>query len=482
MSSKAVSTSPDKWLRGLYRATARQSVTVGYVTCWNGPYGGGGDGLISAGTELLFHWPIPDKASAITASLVQYHALETSLIPQEDVQSRRYRGYYLVVDVDVLLTMFDLELCLPLNPEHLNWPEVNHTPSQIAGCLLGSAFGDAVGLNYEGLSAKRMQRYADTISRRGLLLGKRFFSDDTEHHTLTSLSLLASRGDLSRFTSQMGWRLRKWFLALPPATGMATLRACIKLCLGFPARFSGVYSAGNGPMMRAGVLGVCLGKRPDELMAWVRANSCITHSDPLATYCAYAVALACYVSASNCTPQTYYQLLANQLPVDDASNNLLEQVARVVAAETYQQAEADFLHAESLEKGVTGYSVHTLKAVLHVWWRYGDRPAQAIEHMIAMGGDTDTSAAILGAILGAKSGREAFPDSWRRSLCDWPLSRARLERIADTLADRFATQTGAPDKANPAPRYPPYLLLLVRNLLFMVLVLAHGLKRLIPGL
>jgi hypothetical protein len=50
-------------------------------------------------------------------------------------------------------------------------------------------------------------------------------------------------------------RLRGWLLSLPAGIGFATLRAILKLWLGFPLNRSGVYSAGNGPAMRVAVIG-----------------------------------------------------------------------------------------------------------------------------------------------------------------------------------------------------------------------------------
>ena len=49
---------------------------------------------------------------------------------------------------------------------------------------------------------------------------------------------------------------------------------------------------------------------------------------------------------------------------------------------------------------------------------------------VAIGGDTDTVAAIAGALLGARHGASAVPARWRRAL-HWPGMRAAdLERRA----------------------------------------------------
>ena len=51
----------------------------------------------------------------------------------------------------------------------------------VQGCLLGTAFGDALGLAYEGMSRKRIARRFKMPLRYHLLPGNRgMVSDDTE--------------------------------------------------------------------------------------------------------------------------------------------------------------------------------------------------------------------------------------------------------------------------------------------------------------
>jgi ADP-ribosyl-[dinitrogen reductase] hydrolase len=54
-----------------------------------------------------------------------------------------------------------------------------------------------------------------------------------------------------------------------------------------------------------------------------------------------------------------------------------------------------------------------------------------IRRVVALGGDTDTNAAVAGALLGATHGRAALPSAWLRVLLD----RAAIEEEAEALAD-----------------------------------------------
>jgi len=88
-----------------------------------------------------------------------------------------------------------------------------------------------------------------------LAFGRGIVSDDTEHAFLVGQSLLVASGDVAAFRRALAGRLRWWFLGLPAGVGLATARACVKLCLGISPERSGVYSAGNGPAIRSASIG-----------------------------------------------------------------------------------------------------------------------------------------------------------------------------------------------------------------------------------
>lgn len=128
-----------------------------------------------------------------------------------------------------------------------------------AGCLLGTAFGDGMGLPFEGLSpARRHALFGRTLGFR-LLPGRAMGSDDTEHTCHLARALLRSRGDVEGFRRALANSLRGWFLCLPAGIGKATAIGCLTLLVGFPADCSGAFSAGNGPAMRSAVLGLMIG-------------------------------------------------------------------------------------------------------------------------------------------------------------------------------------------------------------------------------
>ena len=93
----------------------------------------------------------------------------------------------------------------------------------------------------------------------------------------------------------------------------------------------------------------------------------------------------------------------------------------------------------------------------------------AIEAITQAGGDVDTIAAIAGALAGMSAGPASLPQGWRGNIVDWPHSLGYLRQLAAALADPTVTVATA---------FSHWLF--VRGIVFTVLVLAHGFRRLLP--
>jgi ADP-ribosyl-[dinitrogen reductase] hydrolase len=347
----------------------------------------------------------------------------------------------------------------------------------VTGCILGTAVGDALGLACEGLSSRRQARLFPALAGYRLLpFGKGMCSDDTEHTCMLAQSLIRTARDADidtqagAFSSDLGWRLRFWLLGLPAGIGLATLRAILKLWMGFPPRLSGVFSAGNGPAMRVALLGVCHGNDSPRMRALVRAATRITHTDPKAEHGAVAVALAAHFAASgrDVTPQEYVRQLRELLGED--AGELLALVDAAARSVDQRESAADYAARNACAAGVSGYMLHTIPAVLHVWLAHQDDYKGGVTTMVRLGGDSDTTAAIVGAIIGARVGKDGIPAEWLSNLWEWPRTPQWMEQLGSRLA------AGQEQRALPLN----WLALALRNVLFIPLVLAHGFRRLLP--
>ncbi len=229
-----------------------------------------------------------------------------------------------------------------------------------------------------------------------LPLGKSLCSDDTEHTCMLAQSLigvaeLGTENAVRKFSSSFGWRLRFWLLGMPAGIGLATLRAILKLWLGFPPGYSGVYSAGNGPAMRVALVGVCHGDDPARMRALARAATRITHTDPRAEHGALAVALAAHLAASgtDVSPADYARQLRGLL--GDEGQELAALVDAVARSVEAGESAADYTARNGSVNGVSGYMLHTIPAVLHVWLAHQSDYRSAVTTTVRLGGDRTRS-------------------------------------------------------------------------------------------
>lgn len=348
------------------------------------------------------------------------------------------------------------------------------------GCLLGMAVGDALGLPAEGMSPHRIGRlFPNSMQNYHLFLSKGLTSDDTEHACMTAQALICSSGDVKKFTHSLAWRLRGWLLGMPAAVGWATLRAIIKLWLGFPQ--SGVFSAGNGPAMRSPILGVAFGSNLAQLVTLVKASTEMTHKDPKAVLGALAIAVAAHISASQETNNlaSHYlpycqQAFALAQSPDHDIQILVTLLQQAIHSAADHQSTIDFAQSLGQKYGVTGYMYHTVPVVIQCWLNNPTNFQQAVMDLIDCGGDTDTTAAILGGIIGARVGKTGIPNLWLENLWEWPRTVTWIENLGIRLNACMVEKKSMP----PLPVFIPGLFL--RNLFFFFLVLAHGFRRLFP--
>lgn len=346
--------------------------------------------------------------------------------------------------------------------------------SAVIGSLLGTAVGDALGLPYEGISPQRARRMLGPPDRYRLLPGRGMVSDDTEHACLVAQALIVAGNDVETFKRNLAKRLRGWLLTLPAGTGMATLRSCCKLCVGVSPDRSGVFSAGNGPAMRSPLIGAAVDDV--ELMKQlVRVSTRITHTDPQAEWGALAVALAARTATrgGNVDGADFLTRLRTLLAGEPA-DELLARLERAAAGAARGESTTEFAISLGLEKGVTGYVNHTVPVAIHAWLARPNDFRAAVTEVIRCGGDADSTAAIVGGIVGASVGRAGIPRQWVDALWEWPRNIAWMERLAMQLHD--VRTSGEPSRAPTAP-LPAVML---RNAVFLTVVLAHGFRRLLP--
>jgi ADP-ribosyl-[dinitrogen reductase] hydrolase len=337
-------------------------------------------------------------------------------------------------------------------------------PDAILGCLFGTAVGDALGLPVEGLSPKQQQHLFGRLETHRLLFGRGMVSDDTEHAFLTALAFLAAPNDPETFARVLAHKLRFWFACLPPGIGLATARACLRLWLGVSPQHSGVASAGNGAAMRAAILGVLIDDL-QPLTRFLNASSRLTHTDPRAIWGAWLIGLAAWQFArQNIKFTDFYRLAKLHVPADVPE--ILQALEWLQDSLSKSEPTQAFALRVCGNKGASGFVMHSVPVCLHVVFSYPEDFKSAMLEVLACGGDTDSNGAMVGGILGARVGQNGIPQLWLDGLIE---GKSWSQHCVQAIKQqRLPT--------NPLPWWQGF-----RNLALLVIVLGHGIWRLLRG-
>jgi len=299
-----------------------------------------------------------------------------------------------------------------------------------AGAMLAAAAGDALGAGYEFGTAS----YPGTPEMIGGGLGgfaPGEWTDDTAQG-FAILEVAATGADLRTEAAldAIAANLGEWYAAGPPDVGIQT--AAVLSLAGRDASAAAMReaarqvhertgrSAGNGSLMRTAPVTLAHLDDPEALVEAAVKVSALTHHDPAA---GGACALWCLIIR--------YTVLHGELPAPDAWEGL-EAVPGLDSArppEGYAAWRSVLREAEQQEPGsfdqnawVIGALQAAWSAITHTPVSDDDPPRQlrdALATAIGIGHDTDTVAAIAGAVLGARWGAGAVPDTWRTILHGW---------------------------------------------------------------
>ncbi len=351
-------------------------------------------------------------------------------------------------------------------------------PNKLLNCLLGGAVGDALGLPFEGLSAKRTQKLFRNHQAYNLVPFIRggMVSDDTEHAVMTVQAFIQAQGNQDTFRKSLRMHLRLWLLGLPAGIGMATGRALFKLWV-FLSN-SGVFSAGNGGAMRSAVLGIMV-EDLAELREFVSISTNITHTDPKAVEGAMVVALSAWFNAYKADYQNpdnldsldntqhskqLLEFLIQHIQCPELTGYLQSAYKAVVKGKTLN----DYMLSQFQQTQVTGYMYHTIPAVMFAYFKYPFEPVKGLQCLIKAGGDVDTTCAIAGGIWGVNYGEQMFEQ----------IEGKWLEpKITPKFLQQLSNQI---EHDRPRPLHFGGVITLLRNLAFLAIVLLHGLRRLLP--
>jgi ADP-ribosylglycohydrolase len=301
------------------------------------------------------------------------------------------------------------------------WCRSLNRAERLTGSILGQAVGDAVGFVVEAEPPDVARTYVEEWLRKRragqrssphLPFGQ--YTDDTQ----------LARELLCSWREARGWdpdsyahRVAQLFAQKRDVgAGQGTRSAALRLLAGVHWSQSGTPPpyAGNGSAMRAGQLGLLL---PDEAVGRVaQEQSRITHLDPRCGAGAAAIALAVCIAgrAPKIVAEELVEPIATEIQADDESfSHAIRGVAGWVSLQP--EAAARRLHERGLDgghpewRGISAFVVPSVLWSLYAFLRSPDDYWETICTAVSVGGDTDSMAAMAGAISGARVGRDGLP-------------------------------------------------------------------------
>jgi len=192
---------------------------------------------------------------------------------------------------------------------------------------------------------------------------------------------------------------RDWLQTRPIDIGETTERGLLGLHT--------TESESNGSLMRVSPIGVWAAGDPARAAAAAREDSALTHPNPV---CVETCAALCAAIAAGVAGAT--------------RKDMVKAAAAHCTGPAREAVERSALPA-SFERPLA------LTALQNAFHRLASRASveESLVATVGCGGDTDTNAAIAGALLGAFHGRNAFPSRWIYPvLACRPLAEAAVAR------------------------------------------------------
>jgi len=305
---------------------------------------------------------------------------------------------------------------------------------RLAGCLIGLCLGDALGAPVEALLPSDASRYVREVLRTGRAgawtrqpypFGQ--YTDDGQlaRELMVSFSEqcgfepAAAAARIAHSAETVG------FVGLGPGSRGAIER----LLLGMPWDQAGTPPpyAGNGSAIRVAPFGLLFASQPDTLARAVIEQSRITHQDPRCAAGALVIAEAARLAARPGPVSAPAMLdgLAERVESCDGSVasalRWLQEVVKLEPDEAIGRFEVSGLDPSAGDgpwRGLSAFVTLSVCWALYSFLRSPDDYWETICTAILPGGDTDSTAAMAGAIAGARLGLGSLPVGLARQLTD----------------------------------------------------------------
>ncbi|MGI5182678.1 ADP-ribosylglycohydrolase family protein [Dactylosporangium sp. CA-152071] len=171
------------------------------------------------------------------------------------------------------------------------------------------------------------------------------------------------------------------------------------------AQFDGQGSWGNGAAMRVAPLGAWFADDLDLVVEQAALSAAVTHAHPEATAGAIAVAVAAALAARRVAAGELLPRVADRTPDSEVAARLRRLCRRPF------DREPEWIAGE-VGCGMLISAPDTVPYAIWCAARHLDDLAEALWATVSAGGDMDTTCAIVGGIVAARTGLDGVPAEW----------------------------------------------------------------------
>ncbi len=281
------------------------------------------------------------------------------------------------------------------------------------GCLIGLAIGDALGAPFEFWRQEKISEYFSlhelelvNFQRGDIEFPAGFYTDDTSMMLCLASSLVENEFDLEdQFRRYQKWLNEGYMTPFGDrcyGIGQQTLKALIA---DFPQleKLTGenYRAGGNGSLMRCAPIGLLYQRNYNEIRDKSLLSSYITHNYSTAGW-------TCVVF------NTILSLIIDGVSKTSTLDAVMDKFGEQIPQELIDVLSLDYLKVD-FQYPVGGYCVDTLRIALWAWIT-SENYADTIMKCFSLdnvddseGNDTDTFAAVAGALAGCYYGYEKIP-------------------------------------------------------------------------
>lgn len=348
---------------------------------------------------------------------------------------------------------------------------------KVRGCLVGTAIGDALGMPSEIktrseilsiFGPKGITDFEDSQSKFSRDLKKGQWTDDTK------LTLATAEGFLDAFENTSFKKafsegmfltdvlrekvLLRYLAAIQEHNrgfGKTTTNSLKDRAKGIdPFDGRNPKRPGNGCAMKAGAIGAfaeivrhSFGSRFSDVFADLAIEiGMLTHNDSrsLAASGVQMEAVRCAFGDQNLQSPAFVRLILAKAYFYEEKLKLLglddgpQKISGVLAKALSLSGASDELIADTIK--TSGAAYESFPTALMYAVKYQDDFSNAVLAGANAGGDTDTIAAMTGAVVGARLGYQEIPKTWRTRIEDHDY----ILKVADNLVDSVAKAAGRP--------------------------------------